>query len=123
MVLVLTVGGGETFDGTTPGNFTFSIGQEVGTEATVQFQMLLLLMYYILVLHHLRYHREADGKAQVNTDWVVQGDIFAENYIVSSSVIKLFKFSSGSTRFGNNLEDKHQLYWFGRYNWFVIGKW
>ena len=33
----LTIGGGETFDGTSPGNFTFSIGQYVGT-SMIQFQ-------------------------------------------------------------------------------------
>ena len=34
-----------------------------------------------------------DGKAQVNTDWVVLGNIIAENYIVSSYFEILYLFN------------------------------
>jgi len=106
----ITVGGGETFDGTTPGNFTFSIGQEVGTEATVQFSNVTASNTLHIGPTSFEISQREDGKAQVNTDWVVQGDIFAENYIVSSSVINVTQSNhSGSNRFGNNLEDKQEL--------------
>ena len=40
----------------------------------------------------------------------VQGDIIAENYIVSSSVTYMTSsFSSGSTVFGNTLDDTHKF--------------
>ena len=52
----------------------------------------------------------ADGKAQVDTDWVVLGNVIAENYIVSSSVTHMTQsFSSGSTIFGDSIDDTHQF--------------
>ena len=51
-----------------------------------------------------------DGKAQVDKDWVVLGDIIAENYIVSSSVTHMTQsFSSGSTIFGDSIDDSHRF--------------
>ena len=54
--------------------------------------------------------QRGDGKAQVNTDWVVLGDIIAENYVVSSSVTDItYQSLSGSTIFGDTTDDTHQL--------------
>jgi hypothetical protein len=106
----LTVGGGQTFDGTSPGNFTFSIGQDVGTSSTVQFQNVTASSTLHIGPTSFEISQRTDGKAQVNTDWVVQGDIIAENYIVSSSVTnKTISFSSGSTIFGDTQDDTHQF--------------
>ena len=106
----LTIGGGETFDGTSPGNFTFSIGQDVGTSSTVQFQNVTASSTLHIGPTSFEISQRNDGKAQVNTDWVVQGDIIAENYIVSSSVTnKTISFSSGSTIFGDTKDDTHQF--------------
>ena len=49
----VTVGGGTTFDGTSPGNFTFAIGPAVGTGATVKFSnvssSVVLLVMKVLI--------------------------------------------------------------------------
>ena len=51
-----------------------------------------------------------DGKAQVDKDWVVLGDVIANNYIVSSSTTHMTtSFSSGNTRFGDTIDDKHEF--------------
>ena len=51
-----------------------------------------------------------DGQAQVNKDWVVLGDIIAENYIVSSSITSMsIAQASGSTAFGDSIDDTHQF--------------
>mgnify|MGYP003136881542 CR=1 FL=1 len=56
---------------------------------------------------------ELDGEANLTFDGTelrVQGDIVAENFIVSSSVTYMTQsFSSGSTIFGNTLDDTHQF--------------
>ncbi len=106
----LTIDGGTTFDGTTPGNFTFGIGQDVGTSSTVQFSNVTASNTLHIGPTSFEISQRQDGKAQVNTDWVVQGDIIAENYIVSSSVINVTQSNhSGSNIFGNNLEDTQEF--------------
>ena len=106
----LSIAGGTTFDGSTPGNFTFSIGQEVGTEATVQFSNVTASNTLHIGPTSFEISQRDDGKAQVNTDWVVQGDIIAENYIVSSSITNMTtSFSSGSTKFGDSSGDTHEF--------------
>ena len=49
--------------------------------------------------------------ADVKQDEIrVQGDLIAENYIVSSSVVyATSSFASGSTIFGNSADDKHRF--------------
>ena len=106
----VSIGGGSTFDGSEPSNFTFSIGQDVGTTSTVQFQNVSSSGTIHIGPTSFEISQRDDGKAQVNTDWVVQGDIIAENYIVSSSVTHMTtSFSSGSTIFGDSLDDTHQM--------------
>tara|TARA_Y100000034_G_C6823247_1_gene370986 strand:+ start:336 stop:854 length:519 start_codon:yes stop_codon:yes gene_type:complete len=50
------------------------------------------------------------GTLSVTGNITTQGDIIAENYIVSSSVTYMTQsYSSGSTVFGNTSNDKHQF--------------
>lgn len=50
------------------------------------------------------------GNQIVNGNVVITGSLTAQQYIVSSSVLYLTQsFSSGSTMFGNSLDDKHQF--------------
>ena len=50
------------------------------------------------------------GGAQIDTDLHVKGDLIAENLIISSSITQVTQsFSSGSTIFGNSLDDTHKF--------------
>lgn len=50
------------------------------------------------------------GNQTINGDLIITGSITAEQYIISSSVLYLTQsFSSGSTTFGNSLDDIHQF--------------
>ena len=100
----LSVAGAGSFDGTTQHTFTFSIGQDVATTADVSFNALHIGE------NSFNITERSDGKAQVDKDWVVLGDITAENYIVSSSITHMTQsFSSGSTIFGDTLDDTHRF--------------
>jgi hypothetical protein len=104
----MTIGGGSTFDGSSPTTFTFSIGQDVGTDQTVQFQNVSASTSLHIGETSFEISQRDDGKAQVNKDWVVLGDIIAENYIVSSSITSMsIAQASGSTAFGDTIDDSH----------------
>ena len=106
----VSVGGAGQFDGRSSKTFTFSIGQDVGTSSTVQFANVSASSAIHIGPTSFEIKQRDDGKAQVNTDWVVQGDIIAENYIVSSSVTHMTQsFSSGSTIFGDSIDDTHRV--------------
>ena len=106
----VSIGGEGTFDGTTEKEFTFSIGQEVGTTNTVQFANVSASSAIHIGPTSFEISQRDDGKAEVSTDWVVKGDIFAENYIVSSSIVSMSVMqSSGSTIFGDTIDDTHQF--------------
>ena len=56
------------------------------------------------------YHGTSEIATITSTGMVLQGDITAINYIVSSSVTYMTQsFSSGSTRFGDSSDDTHQF--------------
>ena len=98
------------FDGSNPTTFTFSIPQEVATTSTVQFSAVSASTAIHIGATSFEISQRDDGKAQVNTDWVVLGDITANNYIVSSSTTHMTtSFSSGNTAFGDTLNDTHQF--------------
>ena len=102
--------GGHTglFDGSSPATFQLNIGQPVGITDTVQFANVSASSALHIGSTSFEISQRDDGKAQVDTDWVVQGDIIAENFIVSSSVTHMTQsFSSGSTIFGDTLDDTH----------------
>ena len=106
----VTVAGAGQFDGTAAQTFTFNIGQDVGTSSTVQFANISASSAIHIGETSFEIKQRADGKAQVNKDWVVQGDIIAENYIVSSSVTHMTtSFSTGNTQFGDTLDDTHDF--------------
>ena len=56
------------------------------------------------------YHGTSEIATITSTGMVLQGDITAINYIVSSSVTYMTQsFSSGSTKFGDSSDDTHQF--------------
>ena len=100
----VTIGGAGQFDGRNSKTFTFSIGQDVATTSNVIFQSMQIGQNSFII------SERADGKAQVDTDWVVKGDIIAENFVVTSSVTSMsVAFASGSTRFGDSPDDTHRI--------------
>jgi hypothetical protein len=106
----VSIGGGSSFDGSSPTNFTFSIGQDVSTSSTVQFNNVSASNAIHVGPTSFEIAQRDDGKAQVNTDWVVLGDIIAENYLINSTVTTMTQsFSSGSTIFGDSIDDTHQF--------------
>ena len=106
----VTVGNAGVFDGSTPTTFTIGIGQPVGLTDTVQFQNVTSSGTIHVGPNSFEIKQRDDGKAQVSTDWVVLGDIIAENYIDSSSIKSMsIAQASGSTVFGYTLNDSHQI--------------
>ena len=100
----VTIGGAGSFDGTSAQTFTFSIGQAVETTANVVFNSMQIGESSFII------SERDDGKAQVNKDWVVLGSVYARSYIVSSSVTHMTQsFSSGSTIFGDSIDDTHRF--------------
>ena len=92
------------FDGRNTKNFTFNIGQDVATTANVSFNSLHIGDSSFDIT------QRADGTAQVDTDWHVLGNIIAEKFIISSSVSHFTQsFSSGSTKFGDTIDDRHEF--------------
>ncbi len=104
------ISGAGSFDGRSTQTMTFSIGQDVGTDQTVQFQNVSASTALHIGATSFEISQRDDGKAQVNTDWVVLGDLIAERYIISSSVSHITSsFSSGSTIFGDTTDDTHRF--------------
>ena len=100
----VSIAGAGQFDGRSSKTFTFSIGQDVATTSNVIFSSMQIGQNSFII------SERPDGKAQVDKDWVVLGDIIAENYIVSSSVTHMTQsFSSGSTIFGDSIDDTHRV--------------
>ena len=106
----VTIGGAGQFDGRNSKTFTFSIGQDVGTSSTVQFANVTSSGAIHIGETSFEIKQRDDGKADVSTDWVVKGDIIAENFVVTSSVTSMsVAFASGSTRFGDSPDDTHRI--------------
>ncbi|OUW63299.1 MAG: hypothetical protein CBD58_00415 [bacterium TMED198] len=100
----VSIGGAGTFDGSAAKEMTFSIGQDVATTSNVTFNQMQIGQNSFVI------SERDDGKAQVDKDWVVLGNVYARSYIVSSSVTHMTQsFSSGSTIFGDTLDDTHQI--------------
>tara|TARA_R100001443_G_scaffold100433_1_gene107859 strand:+ start:1863 stop:3401 length:1539 start_codon:yes stop_codon:yes gene_type:complete len=106
----VSIGGEGTFDGTEEKDFTFSIGQEVGTTSTVQFNAVSASNALHIGPTSFTISQNDRGIAEISTDLQVKGDIFAENYVVSSSIVSMsVQQASGSTRFGDTIDDTHQF--------------
>ena len=104
----VSITGEGQFDGRTSKTFGFSIGQDVGKDKTVTFANVSASTALHIGATSFTISQRADGKAQVNKDWVVKGDIIAENYIISSSVTYMTEsFASGSHVFGDSIDDTH----------------
>ena len=106
----VSIGGEGTFDGTEEKDFTFSIGQEVGTTSTVQFNAVSASNALHIGPTSFTISQNDRGIAEISTDLQVKGDIFAENYVVSSSIVSMsVQQACGSTRFGDTIDDTHQF--------------
>jgi hypothetical protein len=106
----LSIAGAGQFDGRNQKTFTFSIGQDVGTTSTVQFANISASSALHIGETSFEIKQRDDGKAEVSTDWVVKGDIIAENFVVTSSVTSMsVQQASGSTRFGDSADDTHRI--------------
>ena len=112
----VTMGGHSgLFDGSSPATFQINIGQPVETTSTVQFINISASNAVHIGDSSLEITQREDGRAQVNNDWVVLGDLIAENvraenYIVSSSTTYMTtSFSAGNTAFGDSIDDLHHF--------------
>ena len=114
--LTLTGGTGVTMTGVT--NFTgenaalgtISIGQDVAQTSNVTFNDVSASSAIHVGETSFTISQRADGTAQVDKDWHVKGDIFAENYIVSSSVMHYTQsFANGDNVFGDTLTDNQRF--------------
>ena len=106
----VSIGGACQFDGRSSKTFTFGIGQDVSTTSTVQFANVSASSAIHIGPTSFEIKQRDDGKAEVSTDWVVKGDIIAENFVVTSSVTSMsVAFASGSTAFGDSVDDNHRF--------------
>ena len=106
----VSIAGAGQFDGRNQKTFTFSIGQSVGTSDTVQFSNVSASSALHIGESSFEIKQIDDGKAEVSTDWVVKGDIIAENFFVTSSVTSMsVAYASGSTAFGDSPDDTHEF--------------
>lgn len=104
----ISLDGLTTFDGSSVGSLTLSIGQDVATTSDVVFQNITASNALHVGTSSFAISQRSDGSAQVDKDWHVLGDIIAENYIVSSSVTYMTQsFASGSHIFGDSVDDTH----------------
>ena len=98
------------FTGETAALGTISIGQDVGTTSNVVFNDVSASSAIHVGDTSFTISQRADGTAQVDKDWHVLGDIVAENYIVSSSVMYMTQsFASGDNIFGDTLTDNQRF--------------
>jgi len=106
----VSIDGAGQFDGQSTKTFTFSIGQDVGTTNTVTFNAVTASSALHIGESSFEIKQRDDGKAEVSTDWVVKGDIIAENFVVTSSVTSMsVAMASGSTSFGDSIDDRHRF--------------
>ena len=107
--------GNGMFDGSTSATFQFNIGQPVATTDEVQFSAVSASNALHIGATSFAISQREDGRAQVNQDWVVLGDLIAENvraenFIVSSSTTYMTtSFSAGNTAFGDSTDDLHHF--------------
>jgi len=117
--LTITSDSATGFDGSTPVTNTLSIGQHIATTSDVTFNTLsteqLVLgnpttfgHNFISGSMHVTGSWNIDGPMSINGDATIKGTLTVSNYhtkIVSSS----FLLSSGSTKFGDTLDDNHRF--------------
>jgi len=106
----VTMTGVTNFTGETAALGTVSIGQDVAQTSNVTFNDVSASSAIHVGETSFTISQRTDGTAQVDKDWHVKGDIFAENYIVSSSVMHYTQsFANGDNVFGDTLTDNQRF--------------
>ena len=92
------------------GLFSLSIGQDVETTSNVTFCMSRNHPAIHVGNNSFSIFENPVVVTQIDTDLHVKGDLITENLIISSSITQVTQsFSSGSTIFGNSLDDTHKF--------------
>jgi len=111
---------GQSFDGSSPLTQTFSIGQDVGTSADVEFDTLTTNTLNLgsstttLTDGSISGSVSITGSAQLTGSLTVQGNLIVTGSITSSVLLeqvttRSIDYSTGSNAFGNDMNDNHRF--------------
>ena len=111
---------GQSFDGSSPLTQTFSIGQDVGTSADVEFDTLTTNTLNIgsatttYTDGSISGSLSITGSAQITGSLTVQGNLIVTGSITSSVLLeqvttRSIDYSTGSNAFGNDMNDNHRF--------------
>ena len=111
---------GQSFDGSSPLTQTFSIGQDVGTSADVEFDTLTTNTLNLgsstttLTDGSISGSVSITGSAQLTGSLTVQGNLIVTGSITSSVLLeqvttRSIDYSTGSNAFGNDMNDSHRF--------------
>jgi len=109
---------GQSFDGSSPLTQTFSIGQDVGTSADVEFDTLTTNTLNLgsstttLTDGSISGSLSITGSAQITGSLTVQGNLIVTGSITSSVLLeqvttRSIDYSTGSNAFGDDMNDSH----------------
>ena len=110
----------QSFDGSSPLTQTFSIGQDVGTSADVEFDTLTTNTLNLgsstttLTDGSISGSVSITGSAQLTGSLTVQGNLIVTGSITSSVLLeqvttRSIDYSTGSNAFGNDMNDNHRF--------------
>ena len=111
---------GQSFDGSSPLTQTFSIGQDVGTSADVEFDTLTTNTLNIgsatttYTDGSISGSLSITGSAQITGSLTVQGNLIVTGSITSSVLLeqvttRSIDYSTGSNAFGDDMNDNHRF--------------
>ena len=111
---------GQSFDGSSPLTQTFSIGQDVGTSADVEFDTLTTNTLNLgsstttLSDGSISGSVSITGSAQITGSLTVQGNLIVTGSITSSVLLeqvttRSIDYSTGSNAFGDDMNDNHRF--------------
>ena len=111
---------GQSFDGSSPLTQTFSIGQDVGTSADVEFDTLTTNTLNLgsatttYTDGSISGSLSITGSAQITGSLTVQGNLIVTGSITSSVLLeqvttRSIDYSTGSNAFGNDMNDNHRF--------------
>ena len=111
---------GQSFDGSSPLTQTFSIGQDVGTSADVEFDTLTTNTLNLgsstttLTDGSISGSVSITGSAQLTGSLTVQGNLIVTGSITSSVLLeqvttRSIDYSTGSNAFGDDMNDSHRF--------------
>ena len=117
---VIVSANGQSFDGSSPLTQTFSIGQDVGTSADVEFDTLTTNTLNLgsstttLSDGSISGSVSITGSAQVTGSLTVQGNLVVTGSITSSVLLeqvvtRSIDYSTGSNAFGDDMNDTHRF--------------